>query len=48
MKEKGRYIMLTTILGMTAISGSIILAVIGKRLLKGVGEKLADILEDLL
>ena len=40
--------MLTTILGMTAVAGSIILAVIGKRLLKGVGEKLADILENLL
>ena len=40
--------MIATILGMVALGGSIILACIGKKLLKGVGEKIADILEKLL
>lgn len=40
--------MIATILGMAALGGSIILACIGKKLLKGVGEKLADIIDELL
>ena len=40
--------MIATILGMAALGSSIILACIGRKLLKGVGEKIADIIDELL